>query len=379
MSSRASPTHTALVLSGGGARAAYQAGALVALAEVVPGIDVPIVTGVSAGAINAVSIAAHAGPLKAAAGALHRDWERLTPADAYTVRAGSLVGGMARLIWHTIIGRRHGGPAFRGFLDMSPLRRFLARSIEFPGIARNVAEGRVRAVALSTTCYATGATVTFVEGREDLPMWARARRYAVRTQLGLDHVIASSAIPIVFPAVWIGGHFYGDGSARQTAPLAPAIHLGARRIIAISMRAAVSETYPEEAEAYPSSAEVFGLLMNSVFLDSLDSDAERLDRVNRTIQRLSPDERTALGVRPIGLLLLQPSRDLGALARAYQAHVPPLLATILRAMGGRRARASDLMSYLLFDRAFTGSLMELGYRDTLARRVEIERFFATEY
>lgn len=372
-----SASSVALVLSGGGARAAYQVGAVAALAEAAPSLDVSIITGVSAGAINAVALAGGRGPLSTTVRLLRRDWERLNPGNVFRVRPFSLLGATGRVLADVLTGRRRGRPAFRGLLDPSPLARYLDRHVRFAGIAENIARGRLTALALSATSYTDGATVTFVQGAPDVPTWSRARRYAVRAPLGVGHVLASSAVPVVFPAVRLNGGYYGDGAVRQTAPLAPAIHLGATRIVAVGMRAALERRAPlTEPGDYPSSAEVFGLLFHSVFLDALDADAERLDRVNQTLDWISPAKRSETGLRPIALLLLRPSRDLGAMARDYAHHLPPALATVVRAMGGRRARAADFMSYLLFDHAYTGDLMDLGYHDTLARRDDIERFAA---
>lgn len=367
---------TALVLSGGGARAAYQVGALAALAEIAPGLETPIITGVSAGAINAVALAAHRGPTGAAVAALRRDWERLETRHVFGVRPASLLGGLARALGRTVIGGRRGGASFRGLLDPAPLRRFLARHSFLAGIDRNIARGRLRAVALSATSYADGATVTFMQAAPDVPAWTRARRYAERTTLTVDHVLASSAIPIVFPAVRIGDRFFGDGTVRQTAPLAPAIHLGASRIITVSVRGALAPGGP--GAPYPSSAQLFGLLFHSIFLDALEADAERLERLNRVLGYLTPEEQAAAGLRRIGLLALQPSRDVGAMARGYPTHVPSLLGAVLRAMGARQMRAADFVSYLLFDRRYVADLMDLGYHDTVTQRARVETFLAAD-
>lgn len=363
------------MLSGGGARAAYQVGALAALAEIAPGLETPIITGVSAGAINAVALAAHRGSLGDSTAALRRDWERLEPHHVIGVRSTSLVHGVLRSLARAVAGGRRPGASFRGLLDPAPLRRFLARHSFLAGIDHNIRRGRLRAVALSATSYDDGATVTFLQGAPDVPTWSRARRYAERATLTVDHVLASSAIPIIFPAVRIGDRYFGDGTVRQTAPLAPAIHVGASRIITVSVRGAVAPA-GGAAAPYPSSAQLFGLLFHSIFLDAIETDAERLERINRVLDYLSPDERAASGLRRIGLLMLQPSRDVGAMARGYPAHLPPLLAAVLRAMGARQMRAADFMSYLLFDRRYVADLMDLGYHDTMARRDGVERFVA---
>lgn len=371
------PSTTALVLSGGGARAAYQVGALAALAETAPGLETPIITGVSAGSVNAVALAAHRGSLSASVAALRRDWERLESRHVFGVRPTSLVGGMLRVLARAVTGGRGAGASFRGLLDPAPLRRFLSRHSFLAGIDHNIRRGRLRAIALSATSYADGATVTFMQAARDVPVWTRARRYAERTTLTVDHVLASCAIPIIFPAVPIGGRYFGDGTVRQTAPLAPAIHLGATRILTVSVRGAMAP--PAETGApYPSSAQVFGLLFHSVFLDALETDAERLERINGILRYLTPEERVAAGVRRIGLLVLQPSRDVGAMARGYSTHLPSLLGAVVRAMGARQTRAADFVSYLLFDSRYVADLMDLGYHDTMAARSRVEAFLGAD-
>ena len=370
----------ALVLAGGGARAAYEVGVLAAIAERAPGLEFPIVTGVSAGAINAVYLAAHPGPLATAVGALRTQWSRLVVERVYRIRAGRLARGLLLGTAHTALGRGGAAAAVHGLVDMSPLREFLGANIDFTQLAANIAARRLRAAALSTTSYATGETVTFVHGPPDVPTWRRALRYAVATQLTLDHVMASAALPILFPAVRIGDAFYGDGSVRQTAPLAPAIHLGARAIVVVTQRNDPQELHPPApgpgrpaAPTYPALAEVIGLLLHAIFLDALEADAERLERVNRVVTAL-PEAQRPDGLRPVRLLMLRPSRDLGALAAGCGVKLPPLVRWLVRGMGGQRATAVDFLSYLLFDPAYTNALIELGYDDVRAQWPRIERF-----
>src|SRR5256712_6943672 len=224
----------ALVLAGGGARAAYQVGVLCAIAEQAPALEFPILTGVSAGAINAVYLAAHRGPLTAAAETLRAQWSRLTVDRVYRIRPMRIGRAVLRSLAQLALGRRRETAAVRGILDMEPLREFLASGLDLSGIDANIAAGRLQAAALSATSYASGDTVTFVHGPPDVPTWRRALRHAVRAQLTIDHVMASAALPILFSAVRVGDDFYGDGSVRQTAPLAPAIHLGARALLVIT-------------------------------------------------------------------------------------------------------------------------------------------------
>ncbi len=369
----------ALVLAGGGARAAYEVGVLAGVADRAPSLEFPIVTGVSAGAINAVHLAAHPGPLAAAVGALRAQWSRLVVERVYRIRPGRLARGLLLGAAHTALGRGGEAAAVRGLLDMSPLREFLGANLDFAQLDANIAAGRLRAAAVSATSYATGQTVTFVHGPPDAPTWQRALRYAVRSRLTLDHVVASAALPILFPAVRIGDGFYGDGSLRQTAPLAPAIHLGARAILVVTQRSDPERPpSPPPAPApreYPALAEVMGLLLHAIFLDALEADAERLERVNRLVTAL-PEAQRPDGLRPVRLLMLRPSRNLGGLAAGCGVKLPPLVRWLVRGMGGQRATAVDFLSYLLFDPVYTNALTELGYADVRAQWPRIERFLA---
>jgi NTE family protein len=369
----------ALVLAGGGARAAYEVGVLAAIAERTPGLEFPIVTGVSAGAINAVYLAAHRGPLTAAVGALRAQWSRLVVERVYRIRPGRLARGLLLGAAHTALGRGGEAAAVRGLVDMSPLRAFLGANLDFAQLDANIAARRPRAAAVSATSYATGQTVTFVHGPPDAPTWQRALRYAVRARLTLDHVMASAALPILFPAVRIGDAFYGDGSLRQTAPLAPAIHLGARAILVVTQRSdperPLFSTPTPAPREYPALAEVIGLLLHAIFLDALEADAERLERVNRLVAAI-PEAQLPDGLRPVRLLMLRPSRDLGALAAGCGVQLPPLVRWLVRGMGGQRATAVDFLSYLLFDPVYTNALTELGYADVRAQWPRIERFLA---
>ena len=352
-------------------------GVLSAIAERAPTLEFPVVTGVSAGAINAVYLAAHAGTLAGAVGTLRDHWSRLLVDHVYRIEPWRLGQAFLRGLAGTLLGPHGEAAVVHGLLDMSPLRESLGARIDFRGIEAKIAAGRLRAVALSTTSYASGETVTFVHGTADTPTWRRAMRSAVRTQLTLDHLLASAALPILFPAVRLGDAFYGDGSVRQTAPLAPAIHLGARAILAVTQRSEPERTASPAAAPphYPTLAEVIGLLLHAILLDALDADAERIERINQTLARV-PAGDAPEGLRPIRLLMLRPSRNLGALAQGSIAKLPGTLRWAVRGMGGQRATAADFLSYLLFDPAYTTALIELGYSDGRAQWPRIEQFLA---
>ncbi|OLC04742.1 MAG: hypothetical protein AUH78_07750 [Gemmatimonadetes bacterium 13_1_40CM_4_69_8] len=368
-------SHLALVLSGGGARGAYQVGVLAGLAERLPGLEFPILTGMSVGAINTIYLAAHTGPLPAAVAGLRSEWGRLTSDAVYRVRSIRLVRSALRWAWQGAIGRRRDPVAVRGLTDTQPLREFLTRCVDVRGIGANIANRRLRAAALSATSYTTGRSVTFVQGTADTPVWERVQRIAVRTQLMLDHVMASAALPLVFPAVRIGDEFYGDGSVRQMAPLAPALHLGARAVVAIGLATPRTAASSARAADYPSAAEAMGLLFDAIFLDALAADAERLERVNRLLAALPLDTPPPDGLRPVELLLLHPTRDLGYLAAGQGQLLPPGVRRVIRAVGGHRDAAAEFLSFLLFHPAHTSRLVDVGYEDVKTQWPAIERFF----
>ncbi len=361
---RSHPADLALVLSGGGARAAYQVGVLSAIAEQAPELSISILTGVSAGAINTMYLAAHPGPFRDAVAGLRREWRTLTPDRVYRVRPVRLGSAALRWVLQMALRRRGSPSTVRGLMDMRPLRAFLDRCIRFGDIDANIRAGRLRAVALSATCYDSGKTVTFVQGAPDVEMWERHMRFATRAAITLDHLMASAAIPIIFPAVKLDGGFYGDGSVRQTAPLAPAIHLGARRVLAVAMRAGrPAPACAPESSDYPAAAQVMGTLLHSVFLDSLEADAERLDRVNELLRAIAPGTRPR-GLRPVDLLMLRPSRDLASLARGMDVELPRMVRMALQGVGGEREQSADFLSYLLFQPNYISTVMQLGYEDT---------------
>lgn len=363
----------ALILSGGGARASYQVGILAAISERVPDCKVPILTGVSAGAINAAFLAGHQGSFRNAIAQLQGEWLRLTSDRVYHVPSLKIARWLTRLVAQVALGRMKGLGPVRGVLDMRPLSKFLASIIDFQGIDANVDAGRLNAVALTATSYTSGLTVTFVQGGPDVPVWQRSQRVAVRARLTLSHVMASSAIPLIFPAVKLGGAFYGDGSVRQTAPLAPAIHLGAHKVIAISNRAPSGTDVASADGEYPSTAQVVALLFNAVFVDALDADAERLERLNRLAAEMP---RPIPDLRPVKLLMLRPSRDVGELTEGLRPRLPRSFDRVVRSMGSDSEGSQEFLSYLLFEPEYVGLLMELGYEDAVAQWETIEKFLA---
>jgi NTE family protein len=354
------------MLSGGGARAAYQVGALAFIGQQAPELQVPILTGVSAGAINAGYLGAHRGNLRSATAGLKRRWASLTTEEVFRGDAVSLAKIGARWGASLISGGSRLAPTARGLVDTFPLRDFLHRAVDPTGISDNLESGRLLALALSAMSYRTGCTVTFVQGNAPIRLKPDSIHHrAVRARITIDHIMASAAIPLLFPAVKLGQQHYGDGSFRHAAPFAPAIQLGADRILAVSAR------YPRSAEdmrrpdsvGYPPPARIIGLLLNSAFLDTLDWDAAHLRRINRLLARLPESTLADERLRHVELLILRPSKDLGCVAAQYESRLPRMLRFLVRGLGTPGTRSADLLSYLLFESAYITELGELGWKD----------------
>lgn len=368
-----------LVMGGGGARAAYQAGFLRRLAKTFPDLRFPYITGVSAGAINAALLASHHGTFRQATEEMDQLWSNLRLKDVFRVDARSLAWNGMRWVRQLFSGGlRLGRPTVRGLVDTRPLRNYLTEVLhavdgELTGIQYNLDRRRLRAVALSTSSYSTGQSVTWIQG-QDIKEWERPHRRARKTILTVDHVMASAALPLLFPAVELEGGWYGDGGLRLPAPLAPALHLGASRILAISTHHEQSDA---EADApavrgYPPPAQVMGVLLNSVFLDQLDTDALRLKRINRLLEHVPEGERD--GLRSVDLLAVRPSVDLAVLAGGRERHLPHGFRYLTRGLGTHQINSPDLLSMILFQPDYLHELLQLGEADADALAQEIASF-----
>jgi NTE family protein len=364
----------ALVLTGGGARGAYQVGVLRRVARDHPGFAFPIVTGVSAGAINAAFLASHRGEPVEALDELVGHWSALSVSRVMRADPPSLLRNALRVVGSVASGGARLAPPVRGLADTRPLRTVLEGLIDSDRVAKNIEEGKLRALAISATSYRSGLSVTFVQGPANAPTWSRARRRSRTAEIGVDHVLASAAIPLFFPACPVDGEHFGDGSLRQTAPLAPAIHLGADRILAISPRYMEPSADSRDGDEYPSTARIMGLMLNSIFLDQLDADAERLERVNQLVQKVDAADRWRLDEHHVELLVVRPSRDIAKMAAHYERRMPRALRYLIRGLGTRGGAGSDLLSYLLFVPDFLRDLIALGERDAEVNRAKIARF-----
>jgi NTE family protein len=361
----------AIVLSGGGARAAYQVGVVRCLARNLPHLTFPIITGVSAGAINAAFFAAHPGPLFEAASELCDLWANLQVENIFRVDTPSLARYFTLWASRLVSGGTAMTPNVHGLVDTRPLYATLQRASatvdgEIIGIERNLERGTLKAMALTALNYSTGQTVTWVQGSHFTP-WTQPERRSVHARISVDHIMASAALPLFFPAVRLGDSWYGDGGVRLSAPLAPALRLGATRILAISPRydPSLEEAERPKTHGYPPPAQILGHLMDAIFLDVLDEDVRRLKSLNPLIAKLPPEERGDL--RPVDIQILRPSRDLGKLASQYEPRLPPAFRYLTRSLGTKETETSDFLSMLMFQGDYLQKLMEIGEEDAEAR------------
>lgn len=374
-----------IVLTGGGARASYQVGALRAMTEIFQeeklSVNLDYLTGTSAGAINATYIAAKAENFDHATKGLINLWKGLSPDRVYKTNTLSL--GTIGAKW--ITGSLFGGLTQKGakinyLLNNAPLRKLLHSEIDMEKVEANCRNGILKGVALTATNYYSGASVVFYDGEDSIIPWSRSNRFGIKSKLGVEHILGSSSIPFFFPPTRIDESYYGDGCVRQTTPLSPAIHLGAKKIIAIGIRhmrpneKAIEYSFRPQEDT-PGLAQIVGVALNAVFLDSLESDVERVLRINQTLKQL-PKDHPELRVVPV--FMLRPSRDLGLLAGQLVRELPATLKYLLKGIGVTEEDGSDLISYLAFDTSFTTPLIELGYEDTFKRKQELLQFITEE-
>jgi NTE family protein len=388
---------TGLVLTGGGARAAYQVGVLQAVAQirrecgVLHGRDglnpFPVITGTSAGAINAAALACRAGDFDAAVADLVHVWENFHAAQVYrsdslgVIRTGARWLTMMSIGWAVARWRR---ARPRSLLDNTPLALLLERLVTPWQLQQAMRDGHLQALAVTASSYGSGLHVTFYDAVRDIVPWTRSQRIAVRERIGIPHLLASSAIPFVFPPVplSIDGHteYCGDGSMRQAAPISPAVHLGAQRILVVGAGRMHEPPGPRVgASDYPNLAQIAGHALSNIFLDALAVDVERLQRINATLKLLPPEALARTTLRPIDVLVIAPTQRLDDMAARHLPSLPAPIRAMLRGVGvsgqGSDARGAALASYLLFEKPYTCELMALGVADTLARREEVIAFF----
>lgn len=387
------PPLTGLVLTGGGARAAYQVGVLSAIQHIrrasgAPGDNpFPVIAGTSAGAIIGAVLACQADRFELAVQMLEDTWagfraEQIYRADALgMVRTGARWLTMFTVGW-AITRWRRARP--RSLLDNAPLRALLQQTVDLQRMREVMAQGHLQGVAVTASSYSSGDHVTFYEATREIAPWTRSHRLAFRSRITVDHLLASSAIPFVFPSVRLPlmgqWEWFGDGSMRQSAPISPAVHMGAERILVIG--SGRMHEPPERrvvSDDYPSLAQIAGHALSNIFLDALAVDVERLERVNRTLALVPVEARSKTALKPLQVLVIAPTQRLDDMAGRHLDALPLAVRTLLRGVGvsgsGQGAKGSALASYLLFESAYTLELIALGKADTLRREADVRRFF----
>ena len=367
-----------LVLTGGGARAAYQVGVLRAISELLPK-DIrnpfPIISGTSAGAVNAAVLAANGSDFRRGVRQLMTVWKNFHAHHVYRADPAGVFLNTSRFALATLLGGGLGRRTHVSLLDNAPLAELLRTRLDFSTIQTAIDSGDLNAVSVTCSGYTSGQSVTFFQGVAGVEPWHRARRIGIAMPIGPDHVLASSALPFIFPAVHINREYFGDGSMRQIAPLSPALHLGADRLFIIGvgrqMQASPERT---KTESYPSMAQIAGHCLNSIFLDALEVDLERLQRINRTLARMpvTAGDDNALPMHQVDFRLFSPSVELERIAMGFVHELPRSMRILLH--GALTRRGSNLVSYLLFEKAYCRALIQLGYDDSMQRKDDLMQF-----
>jgi NTE family protein len=376
---------TGLILSGGGARAAYQVGVLKAIHKILPkGHYNPfdVISGTSAGAINGVALASYAENYRMGIKHLERIWMHFTPEQIYRTDFLGISHGLMKIMRSLIIGRRFKNDPV-SLLNNQPLRDLLDEVIKFDQIQNAIDNGALHALAVNCSGLDSGESVAFFQGHYSITNWDRHRRIGKRTRVTLDHLMASSAIPMIFPSVKLHGEYYADGAVRQLAPISPALHMGAEKVMVIGVSgiAHKRKEHIRENPSYPSPAKIMGHMLNAAFLDSMEADVERLSRINRTVEKIPEEIRKEQGMelKTIDLLEINPSRSIDQIAGEHAHEIPRALKMAIGGSGNASQNGSGILSYLLFSQGFCKSLIDLGYSDGMARRDEIREFFSDHF
>lgn len=374
----------ALILTGGGARAAYQVGVLRALSELLPKdarTPFPIICGTSAGSINSTILAVDAANFRHAVRRLITVWKNFHVRHVYRADMFGAFRTSARWLLAALSGGRlrnlSGSSHPVSLLDNSPLAALLKKYVDFSAIQRNIDAGDLTALSITCSGYSSGQSVTFYQGHADLQNWSRARRIGIAMPIELDHLLASSALPFIFPPTRINREYFGDGSMRQIAPVSPALHLGADRLLVIGVGRQLQPNAERiQSSAFPTLAQIAGHALNSIFLDSLEVDLERLQRINRTIELIPEDVRAKshYPLHKVEFRVITPSEELEKIAADFSSELPRTIRLLLSSVGGTRRSGSNLLSYLLFEKSYCRALIKLGYKDTMSRKDDLLSF-----
>ncbi len=368
---------TALMLPGGGARGAYQVGVIQALLEIMPqGFHFPIINGTSAGAINAVVMASHAKNQKYGAARLRHFWTSVHCHDIYRTDGLYIAKTMARVMGAVLMGR-FGFKAPRSLLDNTPLSKLLHRELNLPQIGQAIDEGVLDGLSVTASSYDTAIAKCFYQATKGVTPWHRSRRVGVSENITVEHIMASTALPFLFPAQLIGNEYYGDGGLRMTAPLSPAIHLGAQKILVIGTRDESPIVAPSQPGIYPSMGELGGYMLDTIFMDTLMADLSRLNRINRTLDLMNEKQRQETHLKPVHTLVIKPSVDVREITKAHAAAIPKPVKTLLKMIGGW-GKDWRMPSYLLFEPSYTTALIQLGHQDAMNQAEEIKSFLSEQ-
>jgi NTE family protein len=366
-------------MSGGGARAAYQVGVLRAIAAMLPrGAANPfaIICGTSAGAINAASLASNADRFATGVARLAKIWGNLRVQDVYRTDLLGIVSGVFRCLAALLVKGKHPTRPL-SVLDCAPLSSLLGRLIDFRRISRVIAAGHLNALSVTASSYVSGDSVTFYQGDGSQRPWRRAHRVGRPADIALSHVLASCALPLVFPTVPIGREHFGDGSMHQLAPISAALHLGARRVLVIAVGSTTpGERVVDDIRVSPSLAQIAGHMLDAIFIDTLDMDLERLQRVNQTLASVREDTgwRSSPELKAIDTLVIRPSERMDAIAASHARELPRAMRFLARQFGVLDPNGAGVLSYLLFERGYCRKLIDLGFSDGMSRRAEILDF-----
>ena len=373
------PQRIALILTGGGARAAYQVGVLKAIAEFVPRrarSPFQVICGTSAGALNAVTLAVNARQFRKGVKYLLGIWMHSQVSDIYRSDVLGVLRNSGRWLAGMLLSVLGINRMNRiSLLDNSPLATFLEETLPCDKIQDSIDAGALHALSITASGYGSGHSVTFYQGVPELQPWKRTRRLGMEAKIGIQHLLASAAIPFIFPAVHINREYFGDGSVRQIAPISSALHLGAEKVLVMGAWHDDDEDgRRHRMESYPTLAQIAGHALDSIFLDSLEVDLEQLRRMNEIVGLIPEALRSATDIRYIEVLVITPSQPLENIAERYISHLPWTIRLLLRSAGVMRRSGANLVSYLLFDKHYCQALIDLGYQDALKRRDEIIRF-----